>query len=103
AMMAFAAVTPAVAQTPGADPEEALNEIASEVSVYGRSYEADMSGTPEAGAAMPVMAIVQAYEFNDADTATEAFPHVEQLMKNELEPTIGTALETEEVDDLGDT
>lgn len=103
ASMAFAVVSPATAQTPAADPEEALNEIASDVTLYGRSYEADMSGTPVPGATMPVMAIIQAYQFDDADVAAEAFPHVEQLMKNELEPTIGTELETTEVDDLGDT
>ena len=101
--MAFAAVLPATAQTPTTDPEAALDEIASNVTVYGRSYETDMSGTPVPGAEMPVMTILQAYEFDDADTAEEAFPHVEQLMKNELEPTIGTELTTEEVDDLGDT
>lgn len=102
AAMALAVVSPATAQTPGADPEQALNEIAPEATVYGRTYEADMSGTPDPASAMPVMAIVQAYQLSDAETAAEAFPHVEQLMKDELEPTIGTELTTEEVDDLGD-
>jgi hypothetical protein len=90
----------AVAQTPTA--EEALDAIASDVTIYGRSYETSMVGTPEAGAEMPVMAIVQAYQMDDAGVATEAFPYVEQLMKSELEPLIGTELKTETVEDLGD-
>ncbi len=102
ASMAFAAVLPATAQTPTTDPEAALDEIASDVTIYGRSYETDMSGTPEPGAEMPVLTIVQAYQFDDADTAEDAFVHVEQLMKNELEPTLGTELTTDEVEDLGD-
>jgi hypothetical protein len=90
----------AVAQTPTA--EEALDAIASDVTIYGRSYETSMVGTPEASAEMPVMAIVQAYHLDDASVAAEALPHVEQLMKDELEPLIGMELETETIDDLGD-
>jgi hypothetical protein len=95
--------TSAVAQTPTAeDPVEALNAIASDVTISGRSYQTSMVGTPEAGAEMPVMAIVQAYQLDDATVADEAFPYVEQLMKAELEPLINSELETRTVDDLGD-
>lgn len=91
------------AQTPTAeDPVEALNEIASEVTIYGRFFEGDLTGTPEASTEMPLTVIVQAYELEDADVAEEALPYVEQLMKEELEPIVGQPLESEEVDDLGD-
>lgn len=103
-ILTMAVTSSAVAQTPSADnPVDTLNEIASEVSLYGRSYEADMSGTPSASDEMPILAIIQAYEFADAETAAEAFPYVEQLMKDELEPIIGSELESEDVEDLGDT
>lgn len=95
--------TAAVAQTPTAeDPSEALNEISADPTIYSRSFETDMTASPDVDAEMPVTAILQVYELEDADVAEEAFPYVEQLMKNELEPIVDTTFETEDIDDLGD-
>jgi hypothetical protein len=99
--MALAALSPVAAQTPASDPVEELNKIDTDVVIYGRTYQADMTGTPAAGESMPVMAIVQAYTLDDAKAAEEAFPHVQQLMMNELESVIPAEFETKEVDDLG--
>jgi hypothetical protein len=103
-VLGMALTTTAFAQTPGAaDPTDALNELDTDVTIYGRTYEGDLSSQPEAGEEMVLTAIIQAYELDDADVAEEALPHVEQLMKDELEPIVGVPFETEEVDDLGDT
>lgn len=109
--MAFAALGTATAQTsteataeasPVADPVAELNKIDTDVVIYGRTYQADMSGTqPSMDEAMPVTAIVQAYVVDDADAAEEAFPFVQQLMTDELESVINAEFETEDVADLG--
>ncbi|HLU35518.1 MAG TPA: hypothetical protein VKZ61_07085 [Thermomicrobiales bacterium] len=102
-VLGMALTSTALAQTPAADPTDALNELDTDVAVYGRTYEGDLSAQPEEGEERVLTAIVQAYELDDADVAKEALPHVEQLMKNELEPIVGVPFETEEVDDMGDT
>jgi hypothetical protein len=99
--MAFTALSPVAAQTPAADPVEELNKIATDVIIYGRTYEANLTGTPVPDESMPVTAIVQAYTFDNADVAEEAFPHVHQLMMNELESVIDAEFKTADVDDLG--
>jgi hypothetical protein len=103
-IMTFALASTAVAQTPTTDedPVEALNRIASDVTIYGRSYETDMTGTPDVSSEMVVASILQAYDLGDADVAAESFPYVEQLMKDQLASTIDGELTTEERDDLGD-
>lgn len=101
--LACTVLSPVAAQTPASDPVDELNKIASNVTIYGRSYEANLSGTPVPGESMPVMAIVQAYVFDDADVAAEAFPHVQQLMMNELESVVDAPFETNDIDDLGTT
>lgn len=102
ASMAFAAISPAAAQTPPADPQETLNALGSGVTIYGRHYQGEQGALPEPGTDMPMMAFVQVYEFPDAAAATDAFPLIEQLMKDEVESGMGAELVTEEVADLGD-
>ena len=99
--LAFTVLSPVAAQTPVSDPVEELNKIASDVTIYGRSYAANLSGTPVPGESLPVMAIIQAYVFDNADVAAEAFPHVQQLMINELEAVVDAPFETNDIDDLG--
>lgn len=101
--MTFALASSAIAQTPTPqDPVEALNQIDTDVTLYGRSYVEGSMGTLAAGSDQTRMAIIQAYVLDDADVAAEARPYIEQLMKENLEPIIGQELQTEEVDDLGD-
>ena len=99
--MAFAAISPAAAQSATPDPITELNKIAKDVTIYGRSYEADMTGTPVPDQLMPVTSIVQVYVLDDAKVAEEAFPHVQQLMIDELESVVDAPFKTTNVDGFG--
>lgn len=102
ASMAFAAAGPATAQSTPSGANDALEELIDGAAVYSRTYMGDMGGNPEPGSGKPVMAHTVVYEFPDDTTATEARPLIEQVFKDEMEPSIGAELDTVEVEDLAD-
>jgi len=99
--MAFATITPVVAQTATPSVEDELNQLTSDVTIFGRNYEGDLTAAPVDGEAQPVMSIIQVYVLDDAETAEAAFPLIQQLMQEQLEVVIKTGFETTPVEDLG--
>lgn len=99
--MAFATVSPVVAQTATPSVEDQLNQLTSDVTIFGRNYEGDLTAAPVDGEAQPVMSILQVYVLDDTETAEAAFPLIQQLMQEQLEVIIKTGFETVPVEELG--
>lgn len=105
AMLAFPSVIPAVAQdtaTPRAD-------LVDPVALYGRLYAANPDdlfpeATPgaEPAATPPLVAVVQAYEYESDEDAESSFESVNQVFIEQISSSSNAEFEVVDVDDLGD-